>query len=111
VNVSDNRVGAIGMTRPNDPIGNCGSSRCYGVVTHRQLEVLFLVSQLPMGYIDARREVLVGDYSHVLTARQAFEAFEAMLGLVPPGSLSDKGLACFNAFRRRDGYAAFYQSP
>jgi hypothetical protein len=99
------------MTTSNDSADNCGSSRCYGVVTHQQLEILYLVSRLPRGYIDIRRDVLIADYAHLLHARQAWEAFLAMIGLAEIGSLSEKGRACLRSFASREGYMAFCQSP
>jgi hypothetical protein len=110
-NARRNRVGAIDMATPNEPTENSVASRCYGVVTHQQLEILYLVSRLPRGYIDIRRDVLIADYAHLLHARQAWEAFLAMIGLAEIGSLSEKGRACLRSFARRKDYRAFCQSP
>ncbi len=87
------------------------ASRCYGVVTHQQLEILNLVSKLPRKHIELRRNVLIRDYSHVLRAKQAWEAFRAMIGVAEIDSLSEKGRACLRSFSGRRDYKAFCKSP
>jgi len=111
-NGSDNPAtgGIVTMSKKPDSVARC-SSRCYGVVTHRQLEILNLVSKLPWQYIAVRRKILIADYAHLLQARQAWEAFEAMIGLAEIDSLSEKGRACLRSFASRRDYRAFCQSP
>jgi hypothetical protein len=75
--------------------------REYKKVSHKELEILFGVIHMPKGYIKERKQILMNDYSPHLKAKQAFEAFQVMIGVVELDSISDAGKACYESFVKR----------
>jgi hypothetical protein len=75
--------------------------REYKKVSHKELEILFNVINMPRGYIKRREENLINDYSSHLESKQAFEAFQVMIGVVELDSISDAGKACYESFLKR----------
>lgn len=64
-------------------------------------QVLFIVANLPIGYIRIRKEKLKNDYLNLLTATQAREAFLVMIEEKTIYEISEMGRACYHSMMDR----------
>lgn len=70
------------------------------LVSHKMLEALRIVSDLPMGYRRIRKDVILDYYESILKpSPTAWDAFCIMMETIKEEEASESGLACYQHFK------------